>query len=106
MKAIKIYIVLVFLGIGHVCLAQTPDNPGVVPVKKQLSIRPNSRDYGIVIRNNSFQRIDRQRKQEFINKMMQHRQMKTFKHGAKQTKRMEMMQRRKMMLQQRRAFRR
>jgi hypothetical protein len=107
MKAIvKLSVVLIFWMMGFLCMAQEPDKQSHIPVnKKQLSIRPNSRDYGTVIRNNSFQRIDRPHKQEFLLKMQQNHQRKFIKKEAKQSKHVKMNQRRNMMLHNRRTFR-
>lgn len=104
---IKLSTIIIFLAIGLTGIAQTPDKPTVVQGnKKQLSIRPNSRDYGVTLRNNSFQRIDRPRKLEFIHRMKPNRPHKGLKKGINQSRRQELIQQRKMMLRQRRAINR
>ncbi len=103
----KKIIFLLFLGIATISLnAQIPDNSKAKIDKSHLSIKPNSRELNVVIRNNKFQRINKQRDHLMMKKVKQMRQQKIMKKNINQSRRPEMMQRRKLMIQQRKSIRR
>ena len=106
-KNFKMIFFVLFLGIAIFSLeAQTPENGKVKNDKSRLTIKPNSRDITVVVRNNNFQRINRQRNQIMIQKMQHLRQKKLMKKSIDQSRRQEMMQRRQQMIQQRKSVRR
>lgn len=75
--------------------------------KSKLTIKPNSRDMNVVLRDNSMQRIGRERQKQAVQKKMQQmRQQKVGSRKLNQAKRQEMIQRRNQMIQQRNSKRR
>jgi hypothetical protein len=78
-----------------------------VPDKKKIELRPNSRDYGAVKRDNLHQRIDRkQNKAEFIKKKAALKQKRAvLKKNKAHIKRDKTIQRRQNIIQRRRALR-
>jgi hypothetical protein len=74
--------------------------------KSKLTIKPNSRDMNVVLRDNTMQRVDRQRQKAVQKKMQQLRQQKAGNKRVNQARRKEMIQRRNQMIQQRNSKRR
>jgi hypothetical protein len=66
MRTIFTILVVLFIGTAHNLQAQEkgtkPDD------RKKIELRPNSREYGAVVRNNQHQRIDRKQNKDFVMK--------------------------------------
>ena len=73
--------------------------------KRKIALRPNSRDYGPVIRDNFHQRQDRHRNKAMFMKTRPIMKNKMLKPGKKPSINKEQMQRRRQMMQQRRSLR-
>jgi hypothetical protein len=75
--------------------------------KKKIELRPNSREYGPVMRDNQHQRIDRkQNKAKFLKNKANVQQKRAFQRKNKpQIKREQIIKRRQAIIQQRRALR-
>ena len=60
---------VLLVGAGLSCLAQETKTIATPTEKKKIELKPNSRDYGAVYRNNKQERVERQRNQKmYVNK--------------------------------------
>jgi hypothetical protein len=86
--------------------AQTPDNIALNGERKgKFVIKPNSREEKVVMRDNTLNRIDKQRNQAVIQRMQQMRQKRLMMKKNDNVRRQEILQRRKLMMQKRRSLR-
>lgn len=101
---IKMMIVMLVLASGTI-MAQK--NEAIQPPldKKKIVLRPNSRDYGPVIRDNFHQRQDRQRNKMMFMKTRPIIKNKMIKPMKNSNINKEQIQRRRQMMQQRRNLR-
>jgi hypothetical protein len=105
MKTIITFLLLLFVGGLQSLPAQEKLNGA--DKKKKIELRPNSRDYGPVVRDNLHNRIDRKKDKAFVNKRKTEiRQNKAIQMQRKQTIRQQKIIRRQSIIQQRRATRR
>lgn len=86
-------------------MAQKIDGNQPTLDKRKIALRPNSRDYGPVIRDNFHQRQDRQRNKGMFMKTRPNKKNQMLKPGKKPGINKEQMQRRRQMMQQRRSLR-
>lgn len=95
-------ILLVFI-LGTLSLkAQNTENVATPKDKKKIELRPSSRDYGPVVRDNSGQRIDRDRdKNKFVKKRPVVKRKLTKPDNQKEIKRDQRLLRRQRVLQRR-----
>ncbi len=115
---VKFSLILLLLGASMAGQAQTDVKPiNNKPDKVKLKIRPNSREFGVTMRTNNLQRRDKVRKSALLIEKPKIQKNDRLKQRANQStrpnidknknqiKRNEMMQRRKLMMQQKRALR-
>ena len=105
MKAtIKMMMVMFILTTGTIIAQQ---NEAVKPPqdKKKIELRPNSRDYGPVVRGNFHEREDRQRNKSMFMKTRPVKNGKMIKHKKNQGVNKEQVQRRRQLMMQRRMLR-
>lgn len=86
-------------------MAQKIDGNQPTLDKRKIALRPNSRDYGPVIRDNFHQRQDRQQNKTKFMKTRPTKKNQMLKPGKKLGINKEQMQRRRQMMQQRRSLR-
>lgn len=93
---------------GPVCSIQAQDKAVKPDDKKKIELRPNSRDYGAVVRNNQHQRIDRKQNKAFVTKKKtEFRQKRAVQiQQRKAIRQQQIIKRRQTNQQQRRAIRR
>lgn len=105
MKTILSFLLLLFIaGLQGLPAQQKIDG---ADKKKKIEIRPNSRDFGPVVRDNMHNRIDRKKEKAFVAKRkMAIRQKKAIQLHRKQTLRQQQVIKRRTIIQQKRANRR
>lgn len=103
-----IYTILIFLLLGTVYSTQAQNKETKPNDKKKIELRPNSRDYGAVVRDNQHQRIDRKQNKAFImKKKTEIRQKRAIQiQQRKAIRQQQIIKRRQINQQQRRAIRR
>jgi hypothetical protein len=95
-------ILLVFILSSLSLQAQNTENVATPKDKKKIELRPSSRDYGPVVRDNSGQRIDRDRdKNKFVKKRPVVKRKLTKPDNQKEIKRDQRLLRRQRVLQRR-----
>lgn len=105
MKA-KYILLFLYFGLSTVFLRAQQSTAIDPPTdKKKIELRPNSRDYGPVVRGNSFERVDRQRNRTLFMKARPSHKGKFLKPGKKQGVKKDVNQRRRQMMMQRRMLR-
>jgi hypothetical protein len=105
MKAtIKIMMVMFVLTTGTI-MAQQSEAIKPPLDKKKIELRPNSRDYGPVVRGNFHERQDRQRNKSMFMKVRPVRNGNMLKHKKNQGVNKEQVQRRRQLMMQRRMLR-
>lgn len=97
-------IVMLILATGTI-MAQKSDGNQPTRDKKKIELRPNSRDYGPIVRDNFHQRQDRQRYKATFMKTHPIKKNQMIKPGKKPGVNKEQMQRRRQMMQQRKILR-
>lgn len=103
---ITICFIALFLGFNISVTGQTPEKKNSRLQNNTLSIKPNSRDLNVSIRDNSFKRFEKPKKQITVKGEKVKHHPKAIRKSTDQIKRKEMMQRRKQMIHQRNSKRR
>lgn len=103
-----IYTILIFLLLGTVYSTQAQNKETKTNDKKKIELKPNSRDYGAVVRDNQHQRIDRKQNKVFVmKKKTEIRQKRAAQiQQRKAIRQQQIIKRRQINQQQRRAIRR
>lgn len=103
-----IYTFLILLLMGTLCSVQAQEKEVKPTDKKKIELRPNSRDYGAVVRDNQHQRIDRKQNKAFVSKRKtEFRQQRAIQiQQRKAIRQQQIIKRHQMNQQQRRAIRR
>lgn len=103
---ITICFIALFIGLNISVEGQTPEKENSRLQNNKLSIKPNSRDLNVSIRDNSFKRFEKPKKQITVKGKKVNHHPKSIRKSTDQIKRKEMMQRRKQMIHQRNSKRR